>query len=432
MRAAYRALVKRHHPDVVAPGERAAANKRMAEINLALETCLALIARREAGAQPSAPRRVVVASASAQVLGRCDFHPWREALGRCRVCGEPMCPQCLGHENTCPVCGMARSAPRSGDTGPEISGVGDPNAKPTKPTPRSLPLAISAPATLGLFTCLLIWYVVGPAATWPREWGSASAPPAPVGPLAGGAFCGALLVLALACWWALSPRESRALVSACAAFCVPAVLLLWPVSAVLGSYFVRSSVPAASFDQGRWLLEHAAPLGSELRASSAVIQCIRRGVLEGSVTSWEDALAISSHLRDSEALQMRIRDQIPRARAAAILGECDALSKDLHDYLQGPGQAQQPTGSAAIPPMPKAPASPANPAYGPQEAPLLSPETAHRIGEIRRSLDDVAALVGEPPEVRERRAWVDGLAREAERVRAARAPGSPNVRGRGY
>ncbi len=52
VRAAYRGLVKRHHPDVAAPDERAAANKRMAEINLALEACLALIAQREAGAQP--------------------------------------------------------------------------------------------------------------------------------------------------------------------------------------------------------------------------------------------------------------------------------------------------------------------------------------------------------------------------------------------
>jgi len=411
VRAAYRGLVKRHHPDVAAPDERAAANKRMAEINLALEACLALIAQREAGAQPSAPRRVVVSSASAQVLGRCDFHPWREALGHCGVCGEPMCAQCLGAGNTCPVCSMARSAPRSGDTGPEISGVGDSNVRVA---PRSLPLAISAPATLGASMVLLIWYLAGPSVTGPREWGRAAAPASPVGLMAIGAFCGPLLFLALWCWWALSPQESRALVSACAAFCVPAVLLLWPVSALLGSYLVRSSAPSASLDQGRWLLEHAAPLGTELRASSAVVQCIRRGASEGAVASWEDALAVSALLRDSAALQERIGQRIPRARAAAILGECDELARDLHDYLSAPGLAPQRPGPGA------APGSGKRPEAVTREQKLVSQYTADRINGIQRRLDDVEDLVGESTEVRDRRVWLDGLIREREQARAPR------------
>lgn len=136
---AYRALVRRYHPDVHPPEKRAWAHAKMAQLNIAYDVLSDPVRR----AEYDAARRVgqtarIVADGEASVAHgvKCFNHPKRQSLAFCWHCGRPICAECFGAEmhghTVCVPCAIVIERERSWRAGMEVE-ERPPTRRPGRP-----------------------------------------------------------------------------------------------------------------------------------------------------------------------------------------------------------------------------------------------------------------------------------------------------------
>ncbi len=99
---AYRALVRKYHPDVHPPDKRAWAHAKMSELNVAYDVLSDPERRTEYDAARRLGRSRSALTDEEVVRDRslkCFNHPKRPSVKFCWHCGRPVCAQCFGGES---------------------------------------------------------------------------------------------------------------------------------------------------------------------------------------------------------------------------------------------------------------------------------------------------------------------------------------------
>lgn len=125
--AAYRALVRRYHPDVHPPEKRAWAHAKMVQLNAAYDVLSDPVRRSEydAARRLGYTGQLIADTEAAGASGiKCFNHPKRPALKFCWHCGRPICAECFGVEmhghTVCAPCTMVIERERLWRPGMEV------------------------------------------------------------------------------------------------------------------------------------------------------------------------------------------------------------------------------------------------------------------------------------------------------------------------
>lgn len=124
---AYRALVRRYHPDVHPADKRTWAHSKMAQLNVAYDVLSDPVRRSEYDAARRVGRtgRLIADGEATVARGvKCFNHPKRPSLTFCWHCGRPICAECFGAEmhghTVCVPCAMVIERERGWSPGMSV------------------------------------------------------------------------------------------------------------------------------------------------------------------------------------------------------------------------------------------------------------------------------------------------------------------------
>lgn len=136
---AYRALVRRYHPDVHPPEKRAWAHAKMVQLNVAYDVLSDPVRRSEydAARRLGYTGQLIADTEAAGASGiKCFNHPKRPALKFCWHCGRPICVECFGVEmhghTVCVPCTLVIERERLWRPGMEVEARA-PTRRPGRP-----------------------------------------------------------------------------------------------------------------------------------------------------------------------------------------------------------------------------------------------------------------------------------------------------------